>query len=918
MGAPWNQGKAGGPLGRAWTGERDGASLPRPETPFPSFFLTRSTLPLHRLHLLFLLSGATALLYEVVWMRMITLVLGATQLAIATVLAAFMGGLAAGGWALGRRVDRMVRPLRTYAILETIIALYALAFPWLLSSLSHLYRHWWRWTDADVGEGLPVHLASVLLLLFLPTAAMGGTLPLLARTVTTTVAEAGRKVGSLYTVNTFGAVLGTWLAGFVLLPYVGVQATLMVGAALNLLLAVAVLRLEKMGEAPVHSPKHSDEPLEMVEVHSPAPRLVRGATFAFAVSGLCAMIYEVAWSRVLTLILGNSVYAFSIMLMAFLLGIALGAGAGTRFGQRFSSLPPLASLVGCLLGVGWAAWGTTWTFSQMPYWYVALYGFIGGHDTLIYFVMLALAVGVMAPATVFMGAVMPLAAGVVVKEPGRVGRAVGNLYAWNTLGSIAGALLAGFILVPRLGIQETVRLAIGVNLLAALALAVLGGKRLLAWGGGLALLGGLLVTTLFPRWDPLLMSAGMYKYVDDLSEYSREAVRNHALSDFEVLYYREGVTTVVIVGKSRGSGNLWLANNGKVDASTSADMPTQVLLGHLPFHFAPRMDRTLLIGLASGITAGSILSEPVGHLDILEIEPAIIEATRYFEEWNNRPLADPRVKVVANDARNHLFLTEEPYDVIISEPSNPWISGVSNLFTEEFFTLGRDRLREDGVFCQWIQLYGMGTEDMKMLLRTFRSVFPHAWVYSTVEAGDLVLVGSRRPLALDVEKVERMVREPRAAQDLARVGVHSVADLMTWFLMDSDGLDGVQELGILNTDDNMHIEFSAPRMLHYITEDQNYQVLLQAAQGPWQVIDAALSQSSSPEAAAFYRRLKDAYVARERYGEGILAALRSLAREPDDEALRRETEDMRAMVLEAAHREEEKAREHRTGGDRRN
>ncbi|MCK6526345.1 fused MFS/spermidine synthase [Myxococcota bacterium] len=851
------------------------------------------------LYLLFAVSGATALVYEVVWVRMITLVFGATQPAISTVLAAFMGGLAIGGLAGARVADR-VRPLRAYAVLELGIGAYALAFPLLMDGAADLYRAYWRVLQPGPGASVAFHLVSVLGLLLIPTAAMGATLPLLSRAVVRRADQAGTRVGGLYAANTLGAVLGVGSAGFLLLPYAGIRSTLLIAAATNALLAIVAWRMGAAAEREREADPSEGVPAPAATAGAPAVRPApprwagSAAAAAFAVSGACAMALEVAWSRVLTLVLDNSVYSFSLMLLAFLSGLAGGTAAATRLARR---IRPLPALVACLVGAGLAAWGTSWTFGQMPFWFVGLYGLISGHDDLLYGMKLLLAGAVMMPATLFMGAVMPFAVAVRVKDARTVGSDVGRLYAWNTVGAIAGALSAGFLLVPGIGIQPTVRAVVAVQVAAglALALALRGRTRLAAAGAAAAALA--LTALAFPRWDPLLMSAGMYTYVDNLSDYSREAVLNHAISDFEVLYYAEGPSTVVIVGRSQGSGNVWLANNGKVDASTSADMPTQILLGHLPFHFAARADRVLLVGLASGITAGSVLTHDLGQLEILEIEPSVIEASRYFSEWNGNPLADPRVRMIAGDARNHLFLADRPYDVIVNEPSNPWISGVSNLFTREFFQLGRDRLAPDGVFCQWVQLYGMGTDDLKSLLRTFSSVFPYALVYSPVEAGDLILVGSARPLQMDLPRVEAAIQAERPAADLSRIGVRGVADLLTYYLMDEVDLAPLTRGAPLNTDDNMRIEFSAPRMLHYRTEDANFEMLLQASTGPFRLMERALAGASPGEAARRFREIEAAYLARDRYGEAILAGLHALGWTPDDDALRARIEELRAEVL---------------------
>jgi spermidine synthase len=794
---------------------------------------------------LFFLSGAVGLLYEVLWMRRLTLVFGATQLAIATVLGAFMLGLAGGGAIGGRLADRGRGLLAAYGVLELVVGGYALLFPVLLRVASGYYATSFGVDSVDWWGGQLRRLVLMGALLVVPTAAMGATLPLLARHAADRASAAARRTGLLYGANTAGAVVGTWATGFVLLPALGVRSTEVLAAVANLAVgAFALLWAARQGhDSPMQDDRsfaaEREELLDLAPDPDRAParrRLVRSAVVAaLAVSGACAMLYEVAWSRFLALVLGSSVYAFTLMLVAFLVGTAAGAlTASGRVGQPGHR--PLRELSGALALAGLAAFGTNHLFRFMPYWYVDLYAIFDGEDSFVFVAQAMLAGLVMTPTTFCIGLAFPLAVAAVVDQPGSVGRSIGALYVGNTLGAVVGAVGAGFLLIPWLGIQDTLRLAVLLDLgLAVLILSVraLPRRRRVAGAGGLAAL-ALAVSLVRPPWDPLLMSAGMYKYVSDLADYSHEAVRNYALSDFELLYYAEGITSVVTVARSLGSGNIWLANNGKVDASTDSDMRTQVLLGHLPFLYKPGARSALVVGLASGITAGSaLLEEGLESLDILEIEPAVVQASHYFDLHNGRPLDDPRTTMITNDARNHLVLTDRTYDVIINEPSNPWISGVSNLFTAEYLRLGRSRLAPDGVFVQWTQVYGMGREDLKSLLATFADVFPNVVVFSALEDTDLILLGSRRPLLpFPSDLAARGWDGPRGA-DLARVGVEDPHDLLGYVLMDRDGVVAVAGDAPQNTDDNALIEFHAPKYLHYATSKRNIELLMDGASYAW-------------------------------------------------------------------------------------
>ena len=872
----------------------------------------RPPAPLLPLLILFFLSGASGLLYEVLWMRRLTLVFGATQLAISTVLGAFMLGLAGGSALAGLVADRVRRHLVVYGVLELLIGLWAVCFPWFLRLATGLYASAFGAESVDWWSAQLLRLLLMSALLVVPTAAMGATLPLLARFIAGRMSRVAQRTGLLYGVNTAGAVVGTWATGFVLLPWLGVRSTELLAAGANVAIGVVAL---VWAARVTHSVVLEDDREERAEEAAlldlpPDPDLAPGrrvwvgrlAVLALAASGACAMVYEVAWSRFLALILGSSVYAFSLMLVAFLVGTAGGSLYGSWLVGR-PTTRPLPWLAGALAGAGITAFATNHLFRFFPYWYVDLYAVFDGHDSFVFVSQALLACVAMTPTTFCLGLAFPFATALAVDRPGRVGRQVSIIYLGNTLGAVLGALLAGFALIPWLGIQLTLLVAVQLDLLLA---AVLVGVRAAARARRIAVVGLLLATSAGvglarPPWDPLLMSSGMYQYVSDLSDLSHEAVRNFALSDFELLYYAEGVTSVVTVARSMGSGNIWLANNGKVDASTQSDLRTQVLLGHLPLLYRPQSKTALVVGLASGITAGSVTHDrQLERIDVLEIEPAVVEASHYFDEHNGQPLDDPRVHMITNDARNHLVLTDVEYDVIINEPSNPWISGVSNLFTREYLQLGRSRLAPDGIFVQWTQIYGMGEEDLRSLLATFIEVFPHALAFSAVEDTDVILVGGRLPL--DVLPGEFLSRdwEGERAADLARIGVDEPFDLLALLLMDQNGIAAFSEGGVPNTDDNARIEFNAPKNLHYSTSEENIQLLLEAATGPYPLYERALR--ADPDRVRFLLGLADAYERRELWLLAAQSYLRALELRPRDPEISQRLLDMRERANEEPER----------------
>jgi spermidine synthase len=855
---------------------------------------------------LFFLSGATSLVYETIWGRELHLIFGTSQVAIATVLAAFMGGLSLGGLLGARFADRVSKPLLVYGVLEGVIGVYALLFPSLLRLVTPLYLGFWATFEPSP---LVFSLFQTLLvgtLILVPTTCMGATLPLLARFVTTRLDLAGSRVGLLYGVNTFGAVAGTFLAGFVLLPALGLNHTTLLAAGANLMLlgASALLSRRADGNAPpVVEPSAAEPP--------PAPD--KALLLVVGLAGCASLIYELAWFRVMSLTLGASTYAFTTMLLAFLVGIASGGWAGGRIAdnllRRWSRVGVLVGLAVAQGAVAVATWAMMYGFEQLPFLYVELFDLIEGKQGFFWPTWLGLAMAVMTPPAVMMGASFTLAVRSLVADSGSLAGPVGRVYAANTVGAIVGSLAAALVLLPGLHVVGTITFANGINVLGAFV--ALWAAWRLGWqqhtlryatGAGAALIVVVSGALYPPPWEPLLMTAGMYKYVTELSERSRERVLEYAVEPYELLYYNEGLSSVVTVARNRKTGNIWLANNGKVDASTTSDMPTQLMVGHLPFFFGRDVEKACVIGLASGITAGAVTLHPEpSRIDLVELEPSIFEASHFFDEYNHRPLDDPRVVPVVNDARNHMMLVPPAsYDVVVSEPSNPWLTGVSNLFTREFFELGKSRLKPGGVWSQWVQMYGMGTEELRALLRTFAEVFPHVALFATIEDADLVILGSDEPLLLDLEGLDGVIAtQPVVARELGLIEVHSAYDLLTYFQMERATLDEFTLGAELNTDDNMLIEFAAPRRLYEETSKTNYRVLLNEARP---AVEALRSLDD-------FKAFSASYAKRKEYVRALIVLKEAEARWPGDpEVLESYNAYQQAFLAQQA--EEQARREH--------
>jgi spermidine synthase len=702
--------------------------------------------------LLLLLSGAISLGYEALWIRRLGLILGGSAVAGAVVVGAFMAGLALGA-SLSHRVAGGASGPRNYALLEAFAAGWAVLFPALL------------WLGEPVALHLPGGRWALALALMLPPAtALGATWPLLARAAGPGLATA------LYAANTTGAVFGVLTTTFVLMPTLGVRGSELFLAAAGFGIAVLATRLDTVPHRPTIASAEVRAPMEVL--------------FAVAAAGFAALGLELVWMRLAAIGMGATVQTIGWVLAVFLAMVAAGAWLGRRWpADPRSGLSLSLGAMAALAIAGAAGWG------QLPYLAAALYRW-GGPEAMLPGSALMAAVA-MAGAPAASGMAFSLA----VRELGpELGERAGGLYAANTAGAIAGSFLGGLVAIPVLELRGAVLLFAGS---AALAAVVVQRK---IWHALPALVGMLLL----PAWDAKLFAVGVHLRISDFADPSAAAVSAFVDEGWTLLYSDHGTTGAVAVGRGEANGNLWLSINGKVDASTGDDMPTQVLSGTLPVRIHGSANDVLVVGLASGITAGAVLKEPVQTLTVLELEPAVVAASRFFDAYSGAPLDDSRTTLVIDDARAFMQRSNQRYDVIISEPSNPWITGVSSLFTEEYWRLGQSRLTQGGVFCQWVQLYGMGPEEFRGVVRTFDHVFEDVWLFETIPGSDVLMIGGRDALPPGLPLQPTL--DPTGASRLGGEG---------W----------------LNTDDQPRVEWNAPRWLHYRTGPRNKE-LIEAARDP--------------------------------------------------------------------------------------
>jgi spermidine synthase len=775
----------------------------------------------------FFLSGSSGLILENLWTRKLGLVFGSTTLAISTVLATFMGGLGLGSYLAGRYADRIKNPVRAYAAAEAGIGLCALLIPVILWAYpgfnAWMYRLFGdRWLLLSI-----VRFVGSAALLLVPTTLMGATLPFLARHFVMhpwELRRSGLRIGTLYAINLFGAVAGAFFSGFVFLPLLGVTWTNVTAASFNLTLAAAIVLARRRLPDAVVGAATADERLDVaaVEAHQesmalPPPPVIdarsrRAVLLAFGVSGATAMTLQVLWTRTLAVLLGSSVFSFTLILLAFLTGLGAGAAVFARASQR---TPHPVRWLGALHLATALAVGLTYLFTdKVPYLFTYLIKSNAGVDAIL-FCQFTLACITVLPATVLMGGVFPLTVRVAAGGLDSVGHDVGNAYALNTVGAIVGSFVSGFFLLPKLGLEKGIYVAVLFDLaLAAMLFWVapqLSRRRRrtgVAAAVGLALLG-----LVIPRWDLGSFTAGFFR-VSIAREYIYRKVHKRNWQTPELVFYEDGMATTVTV--DRWDKVYSLKNNGKVDASNDADMPTQIIVGLLPFLFysQPHPPKAALVGYGSGVTAGAMTQYPIASLEIVELEAAVYRGARFFDNDNHRPLQNPKVTARVGDGRNFLTQRSDKFDVIVSEPSNPWLTGVSNLFTREYFKLVKSRLAEHGIFCQWAQLYEMAPWNIKTILGTVRSEFPYVYVFAAEDwSSDTVLIGSLDPLPLAYDVVERAFRDPVTRAEARRGGFQSPHDVFAYLLLGPEELEAFTAGSPLNTDDNARIEFAAPRDL---------------------------------------------------------------------------------------------------------
>jgi len=799
------------------------------------------------------MSGAAGLLYEIYWAQRFSLLLGVDVYSHAAVLTAFMGGLALGSHVLGRRGDRFARPLAVYALLELGIAVLGLLVPVVLTLAMGPMRWMYALTDGQPQAMLAFRFAVAVIILVVPTALMGGTLPVMTRVLRQQGDRLGVVVGRLYAVNTIGAVVGIVAGGFILSEFLGLTFTNLTAVVLNLAAAGLAFQMLKSSAlapslaavdgappsdsvtagdresspvtapsraAPQHPDTQPSTPSQSVEDVDASRTVATAIAICAGLTGAAAMITQIGWIRVITLLIGSSSYAFSLVVAVFLTGLSLGAWLTVR-AVRWWSDAAVPWAFSCLV-TATLSWIVMWALSASPASVLdTLQSLVnrGASVPRIYMILGFLTFLLLGAPTVALGMTFPLACETYAQRFRRgTARISGALYAMNTIGAMLGLALGGLVLIGLLGIHGTLIAGAVLYLLTGLVIATMadvGERKRFPGVAGFAVCAAVAAIVGALPWDRAMLLSAPYTLQSDFAP-------------DELIYYREAPEgTIAVEREDLGieEKNIILLINGKPDASTMLYLGTHKLLAHVPMLLHGSADDVAVIGLGGGVTLGSVLTYPVQSVDMVEISEAVVEAVRPpdgspgpFDHVNHRPLDDPRVRLIIGDGRNHLALTQRKYDVIISEPSNPWMAGVASLFTREFFETCHSRLSDDGILCQWLQGYDLPKKEFYRVLRTMDEVFDSVtvWVCTPPSMDFLIIAAPRARPAID--SLAKLVQIPAVRRELGQLNIAQPAAFWGLYMLDAADLKSADGGGSFtdlrpNTDNWNKLAFSSIRAL---------------------------------------------------------------------------------------------------------
>jgi spermidine synthase len=787
----------------------------------------KTWLPL--LLILFAASGTAALIYEIVWLQLLQLVIGSSAVSLAVLLGTWMGGMCLGSVLFARFVGPERSPLKVYAALEAGTGIFGILVLFGLPLVERLYI-------AGISHGLPgmiVRGLACAICLLPPTLLMGATLPAISRWAAASP-DAAAWWGYLYGANIAGGVVGCFAAGFYLLRVHDMAFASYIAAGINAAVAVISLALDRTA---IRQP--APEPPAI-----PAQAAgVRSVYFAIGVSGMCALGAEVVWTRILSLMLGPTVYTFSIILGVFLLGLGLGSWGGSSLAHRRGNPRMWLGLSQILLCLT-VAWAAFMLADNLPYWQGNVNSSAGPWKDFQGDVLRTLLA--VLPAAVLWGASFPLALASIATADEDAARLVGGIYGANTVGAILGSILFSLVFIPGVGTLGSQQLLIGLSAIAGVVV-LQGAVARPAMKLAGALLAAGLLAWMIPPIPWMLIGFGRRLPV--------------TTGRWDLLHEAEGMNSSAAWSRWEG-GTIYFHVSGKVEASTEPqDMSLQRMLGHLPALLNPDPQSVLIVGFGAGVTAGTFVVHPeVRHISICEIEPVIPpQSDKYFGNENHHVLHDPRTTITYDDARHFVLTSPGKYDIITSDPIHPWVKGMASLYTTEYFELCKRHLNPGGFVTQWVPLYETSIEAARTEIATFFEAFPNGTIWGNVNTDgtgyDLVLMGQAEPLKIDPEAIQKRLDRPDYAavrESLRESGYGSALDLLSTYAAQASDLRDWIRGAQINRDRNLRLQYLAGLGVNANLADEIYREMLSPAQFPLNLM-AGSAEATAAMRSQFHR-----------------------------------------------------------------
>lgn len=758
-------------------------------------------LPISFLYILVFLSGGVAILYETIWFHNLTLIMGSTSLALTLILTSFMLGLGLGSLFWGNLADKK-NPRKTYQLLELGIGVFAFLSLFLFSPINYLYQILY-----DLFYLKPILLSFFrfllsMLILLPPTLFMGGTLPVAVKYLVREIEKKGKNISAFYWVNTFGASIMALFVPIYLMLWFDMKTLIILGGMTNFLIAFLIFFLPPYKRIEVKEKEYVKE-----EKTSIFPFI------AFFLSGTSSLAIETLWNRHLILIFGGSVYTFGLILSIFLLGIVLGSifFSYLKISERGSLVLFYISIIFSSVFLSLSLF----LFPKISFYQLKLLSkfeltFLNYNLVNLFLIFLFVF-----PITFFFGIAFPSALNGLTKNIESLGKKAGFLMAINSLGTALGPIILSFFILPFFNFQLSYKIIVFLLLFSSFFMAIYLKEKLIKFSFFFL---PIILIILIPKWETINFLLGTPKSPQFALEMFKKTGGKVNLSPLKILWEKtdyEAHTTVIL----NPDKTKVLVINGKADASDGLDMYTQSLSGHIPFLFGRKIENVLLIGLGSGVTTHCVLTHPISEIKSIEISPAVVEAAKnYFSNVNYLCFNDNRSKIIESDGRAELSLSKEKYDLIISEPSNPWLKGVASLFTYEFFKISKEKLKEGGILCQWLNLYNLSLQNILNVLNTLKAVFPQILCFYNKESNDLLFIASSLPFQLNINSLEDF--PDKAKEQIISIGIKNLDKILERFLWNLEELSFKVTMP-LNKDTYPWLELLAPKDVFQYKIEEN-------------------------------------------------------------------------------------------------